>query len=249
MKEAESLSSQTSKPHILIIDDEARMVDFIKLGLDYEGFEVEAAFDGKTGLKMALDHPPDLIILDLMLPGMDGFEVCQRLRQTQDVPVIMLTARDELNDRVHGLDLGADDYLTKPFEFKELAARIRAVLRRKSTSQPGTTQSDSKVLTLYDLRLDTGLREVRRGEQAIELSQREFDLLKLLMSHPNQAMTREIILDNVWGYDFNGDYNVIEVYIRYLRQKLGKPNLIYTVRGVGYVMRSKPKEDDKGKSS
>ncbi|NWJ46003.1 MAG: response regulator transcription factor [Chloroflexi bacterium] len=241
MKETGKDPGKSGKPRVLVIDDEPRMVDFIKLGLEYEGFEVECAFDGKTGLKMALAEPPDLIILDLMLPGMDGFEVCQRLRTTHDVPVIMLTARDELNDRVHGLDLGADDYLTKPFQFKELAARIRAVMRRKS-SLPVEQTGNVKLLQLNDVTLDPNLRELRRGAQTIELSAREFDLLSLLMSHPNQVLTREIILERVWGYDFMGEGNVIEVYVRYLRQKLGEPNLIYTVRGVGYVMRSKPKE-------
>ncbi|HEX2916089.1 MAG TPA: response regulator transcription factor [Chloroflexia bacterium] len=246
MKEAEEIKPINSRPRILIIEDEARMVDFIKLGLEYEGFEVEDATDGKTGLKMALDRSPDLIILDLMLPGMNGFEVCQRLRKTHDIPVIMLTARDELNDRVQGLDIGADDYLTKPFQFKELVARIRAVLRRKPASNGNFTpgQTETRPLTVYDLTLDPGLRELRRGTQIIEFSQREFDLLKLLMSHPNQVLNRETILEKVWGYDFNGDYNIIEVYIRYLRQKLGEPNLIYTVRGVGYVLRSRPKEKE-----
>jgi DNA-binding response OmpR family regulator len=248
MKETSPPSSQLAKPRILIIEDDPKMVDFIKLGLEYEGFEVQYAYEGTTGLKLALaeENRPDLIILDLMLPGMDGFEVCQRLRLTQSMPVIMLTARDEVDDRVNGLDLGADDYLTKPFQFKELAARIRAVLRRKASFSltPASSKSTPppELLTIYDLSLDPQLRELHRGEQVVELSQREADLLKLLMSHPNQVMTREIILDKVWGYDFEGDYNVIEVYIRYLRQKLGEPNLIYTVRGVGYVMRSRPKE-------
>jgi two-component system response regulator MprA len=244
MKETDTDPAKTPKSRVLVIDDEPGMVDFIKLGLDYEGFEVDSAYDGKIGLKMALENPPDLIILDLMLPGMDGFEVCKRLRVNHDVPVIMLTARDELNDRVHGLDLGADDYITKPFQFKELAARIRAVMRRKSSSGSETTVAagNAKLLHLHDVTLDPNLRELQRGSQTIELSAREFDLLRFLMSHPNQVLTREQILESVWGYDFGGDDNVIEVYIRYLRQKLGEPNLIYTVRGVGYVMRSKPKE-------
>src|SRR5438046_36877 len=238
MKEITPEYGEMAKPRVLIIEDDPKMVDFIKLGLDYEGFDVQYAYEGKTGLKMASDNPPDLIILDLMLPGIDGFEVCQRLRLTQNVPIIMLTARDEVADRVNGLDLGADDYLTKPFQFKELAARIRAVLRRKSSAivEVSKTNPEPKLLTLYDISLDPDLRELHRGDRVVELSQREVDLLKLLMSHPNQVMTREIILDKVWGYDFGGDYNVIEVYIRYLRQKLGEPSLIYTVRGVGYVM-------------
>ena len=246
MKESETDLGKAARPRILIIDDEPGIVDFIELGLGYEGFEVQSAYDGKTGLRMVMADPPDLVILDLMLPGIDGFELCRRLRRTEQVPVIMLTARDELDDRVRGLDLGADDYLTKPFQFKELAARIRAVLRRRTAlaSEDSGPGSIAKMLRLQDLTLDPGSREVRRGSQTIELSGREYDLLKLLMSHPNQVLTREAILETVWGYDFMGDGNIIEVYVRYLRQKLGEPGLIHTVRGVGYVMRSKPKEPD-----
>lgn len=247
MKESEIENGKSAKLRVLVIDDEPGMVDFIELGLGYEGFEVESASDGKTGLRMALDAPPDLIILDLMLPGMDGFELCRRLRRSEAVPIIMLTARDELDDRVKGLDLGADDYMTKPFQFKELAARIRAVLRRKSSLAQDVTGGViiARVYQLQDLTLDPNSREVQRGSQNIELSGREFDLLKFLMSYPNQVLTREAILETVWGYDFMGDGNIIEVYVRYLRQKLGEPNLIHTVRGVGYVMRSKPKDIEK----
>jgi two-component system response regulator MprA len=251
------------KTRILIIDDEPKMVDFLKLGLAYEGFEVEYAYDGLAGLKMALENQPDLLILDLMLPGLDGFEVCQRLKPHRDIPIIMLTARGELDERVNGLNMGADDYLTKPFQFKELVARIRAVLRRHpspsanpnlsfghtydyssgsaSESASPRIMANTNTLKVYDISFDPDLREFRRGSLALELTQREADLLKLLMSHPNRVMTRDIILNNVWGYDFKGDFNVIEVYIRYLRQKLGEPDLIHTVRGVGYVMRSQPK--------
>jgi DNA-binding response OmpR family regulator len=242
------------KTRILVIDDEPKVVDFLKLGLTYENFEVDYAYDGLTGLKMALENPPDLIILDLMLPVLDGLEVCQRLKSHRDIPVIMLTARGELDERVNGLDLGADDYLTKPFQFKELVARIRAVLRRNSSTSANSNlafTSDSgkasppniNTLKVYDISFDPDLREFRRGNLFMELTQREADLLKLLMSHPNQVMSRDIILDNVWGYDFKGDFNVIEVYIRYLRQKLGEPDLIHTVRGVGYVMRSQPRNN------
>jgi two-component system response regulator MprA len=157
----------------------------------------------------------------------------------------MLTARDELDDRIKGLDLGADDYLTKPFQFKELAARIRAVLRRQTNPPTNSSpESNSKLIQVQDITLDTALREVRRGATRIELSLREYELLALLMRHPNQVLTRDTILDQVWGYDFGGDGNIIEVYVRYLRQKLGKPNPISTVRGVGYVMKSRPDEDE-----
>ncbi|NWJ47701.1 MAG: response regulator transcription factor [Chloroflexi bacterium] len=239
---------QPEKPNtssrILVIDDEPGIVDFIELGLGYEGYEVLTASDGKTGLQLALSEIPDLIILDLMLPGIDGFELCQKLRQTSKVPVIMLTARDELDDRVRGLDLGADDYLTKPFQFKELAARIRAVLRRGSNSPEESSEKGSKLLQVQDITLDPALREVRRDSTRIELSLREYELLELLMRHSNQVLPRDTILDRVWGYDFGGDANIIEVYVRYLRQKLGKPNPITTIRGVGYLMKLRQEEEE-----
>jgi DNA-binding response OmpR family regulator len=227
---------------ILVIDDETGILDFIQLGLGYEGYDCLTAADGKTGLRLAFQEQPDLIILDLMLPGMDGFEVCRRLRQNSNVPIIMLTARDELGDRVQGLDLGADDYLTKPFEFKELAARVRAVLRRKD---PGLATKDPALLQVQDLTLDAVAHQVWRGTRQIELSVREFDLLHYLMRHPNQVLTRSAIIEQVWGFDYDGDGNIIEVYVRYLRQKLGEPNLIHTVRGIGYVVRTtRPLKDD-----
>ncbi|MEI7556243.1 response regulator transcription factor [Candidatus Chlorohelix sp.] len=239
---------QSGKPNtstrILVIDDEPGIVDFIELGLGYEGYEVLTASDGKTGLQLALSEVPDLIILDLMLPGIDGFELCQKLRQTSKVPVIMLTARDELNDRVRGLDLGADDYLTKPFQFKELAARIRAVLRRGNNSPEDSTEKGAKLIQVQDITLDPALREVRRGSTRIELSLREYELLELMMRHPNQVLPRDTILDKVWGYDFGGDANIIEVYVRYLRQKLGKPNPITTIRGIGYLMKLRHEEEE-----
>jgi two-component system response regulator MprA len=189
---------------------------------------------------MALANPPDIIVLDLMLPRVDGFEFCRRLRTISGVPVIMLTARDEVDDRVRGLDLGADDYLTKPFQFKELVARIRAVLRRRGNRHGHPELGTSEILQVGDITLDTALHEVNRAGKHIPLTPREFDLLELLMSHPNQVLTREAILDRVWGYDFLGDGNVIEVYVRYLRQKLGSPDPIHTVRGVGYIMKAQP---------
>jgi two-component system response regulator MprA len=239
---------QPEKPNtssrILVIDDEPGIIDFIELGLGYEGYEVLTASDGKTGLQLALLEAPDLIILDLMLPGIDGFELCKKLRQTSKVPVIMLTARDELDDRVRGLDLGADDYLTKPFQFKELAARIRAVLRRGNNSPEESSEKGSKLIQVQDITLDPALREVRRDSTRIELSLREYELLELMMRHPNQVLPRDTILDRVWGYDFGGDANIIEVYVRYLRQKLGKPNPITTIRGVGYLMKLRQEEEE-----
>jgi two-component system, OmpR family, response regulator MprA len=227
-------------PRVLIIDDEPGIVDFLALGLGYEGFSTTSAPDGEAGLRMALASPPDIIILDLMLPRVDGFEFCRRLRTVSGVPVIMLTARDEVDDRVRGLDLGADDYLTKPFQFKELVARIRAVLRRHGNLRDYSDKGAPALLQVGDITLDTGLHEVRRAGKPIPLTPREFDLLELLMGHPNQVLTRESILDRVWGYDFMGDDNVIEVYVRYLRQKLGPPGLIHTVRGIGYIMKTQP---------
>jgi two-component system response regulator MprA len=220
------------------VDDESGILDFLSMGLGYEGFEVRCAADGLAGLQMALTERPDIVVLDLMLPLIDGFELCRRLRQVSVVPVIMLTARDELDDRVRGLDLGADDYLTKPFQLKELAARIRAVLRRHGPALPVSVNSrPGEPVCVGDITLDPASREVHRGGRPVALTVREYDLLELLMRHPNQVLTREAILDRVWGIEFAGDDNIIEVYVRYLRQKLGKPDPISTVRGVGYVMK------------
>lgn len=228
---------------VLVVDDEQGILDFIELGLTYEGFEVETTNNGSKGLELALQNRPDLIVLDVMLPGIDGMELCRRLRAFDDVPIIMLTAKDEVSDRIQGLNLGADDYLTKPFSFQELVARVRAVLRRRA-SPSGTKAivspdgvSVEPPLKYEDLSLDPTSREVRRGNQLIELTLREYDLLLLFMRHPRQVLTRDVILEKVWGYDFVGDGNIIEVYVRYLRQKLGEPNLIQTVRGVGYIFK------------
>jgi len=221
------------RERILIIEDEERILQFLRRGLTYEGYRVETAPDGESGLNLARESPPDLVILDWMLPGMDGLEVCKRLRAAGGVPILMLTAKETVADRVEGLDAGADDYLVKPFEFDELLARIRALLRRAMPEGP-------EVLTFVDLRLDTGTHQAFRGDSPIELTAKEYELLELFLRHPRQVMTREVIYDRVWGYDFGGESNIIEVYVRYLRQKTeagGKPRLIHTVRGVGYVLR------------
>lgn len=219
---------------ILLVEDEEKLARFIELELGYEGYEIQVAHDGLTGLTNARESKPDLIILDWMLPGMSGVEVCRRLRATGDkVPVILLTAKDEVGDRVTGLDAGADDYVVKPFSIEELLARVRAHLRR-------TQESDPNVLQFEDLELNRGTREVYRGKRSIELTAKEFDLLEYLLSHPRQVITRDQILEHVWGYDFMGDSNIIEVYVRYLRLKLeaeGEKRLIQTVRGVGYALR------------
>lgn len=220
--------------HILIIEDEANLARFIELELTCEGYQVSIAHDGLTGLTQARESSPDLILLDWMLPGLEGVEVCQRLRDTGErVPIIFLTAKDEISERVRGLDAGGNDYVVKPFSIEELLARIRAHLRPTSTET-------RTVLHFDDLSLNTQTREVSRGKRAIELTVKEFDLLEYLLSHPNQVLTREQILERVWGYDFMGDSNIIEVYVRYLRLKLeaeGEPRLIQTVRGVGYVLK------------
>ena len=218
---------------VLVIEDEAKIADLLRRGLIYEGYQVEVASDGETGLALARDHSPDLVILDLMLPGIDGLEVCRRLRAASDVPILILTAKDAVSDRVKGLDSGADDYLVKPFAFEELLARLRALRRRR----PAEAQ---EILRFADLSLNTATREVRRGDRLIELTAKEFDVLELFMRHPRQVLTRDILYERIWGYDFGGESNIIEVYIRYLRSKLeqnGEPRLLHTVRGVGYALR------------
>ena len=220
---------------ILVVEDEEKLAKFVQLELGYEGYEVTVANDGLSGLMAARDSEPDLVLLDWMMPGLTGVEVCRRLRATgATMPVILLTAKDGIEDRVAGLDAGADDYVVKPFSIEELLARVRAHLRRNQSEGP-------EAFMFADLSLNRQTREVKRGDRAIELTAKEFDLLDYLISHPKQVLTRDRILEEVWGYDFMGDSNIIEVYIRYLRLKLeaeGESRLVQTVRGVGYVMRS-----------
>ncbi len=223
----------TTPTRVLVIEDEDRIRQFLQRGLTYENYRVDVAPDGSTGLALARENPPDIVILDWMLPGMDGLEVCRRLRAGSPAPILMLTAKDTVPDRVQGLDAGADDYLVKPFAFDELLARMRALLRRAAPAQP-------EVFRFADLTLDTGTRQAFRGERAIELTAKEYELLELFLRHPRQVLTREVIFDRVWGYDFGGESNIIEVYVRYLRQKTeagSEPRLVHTVRGVGYVLR------------
>jgi two-component system response regulator MprA len=218
---------------VLVIEDEEKILRFLQRGLAYEGYQVDAALDGPQGLAMARDNPPDLVILDWMLPGVDGLEVCRRLRSASQVPILMLTAKDAISDRVEGLDAGADDYLVKPFAFDEVLARMRALLRRAKPEGPET-------LSYGTLRLDTGTHQAFRDGTPIDLTAKEYELLEIFMRHPRQVLTREVIYDRVWGYDFGGESNIIEVYVRYLRQKTeihGASRLIHTVRGVGYVLR------------
>lgn len=218
--------------HILVVDDDPEIRRVLQRGLAYEGYTVELAADGQTALVLARQTPPDLVILDLRLPDLDGVEVCRRLRAGDDVPILMLTARDGVSDKVAGLDAGADDYLVKPFVMDELLARVRALLRRK--------QSPTGPLHYADLVVDESTRQVRRGNRSIELTAREFDLLVFFLRHPRQVLTRDAIYEAIWGYDFEGESKVLEVYIRRLRDKLeagGEPSLIQTVRGVGYALR------------
>ncbi len=229
--------------HILLVEDEVKLARFVELELSSEGYRVSVAHDGMSGLAIARESEPDLAILDWMLPGLTGVELCRRLRATgSKIPVILLTARDEVSDRVTGLDAGADDYVVKPFSIEELLARIRAHLRR-------IQEPDADLLTFEDLSLNRRTREVFRGQRStassslgrvIELTAKEFDLLEYLLTHPRQVFTRDQILEHVWGYDFMGDSNIIEVYVRYLRLKLeekGEKRLVHTVRGVGYALR------------
>ena len=227
------MSGENRNMHILVVDDDPEIISFLKRGLIYEGYDVDTAGDGVEALAKAREKEPDLVILDIMMPGLDGIEVSKRLTQASDVPILMLTARGTVSDRVAGLDSGAADYLVKPFAFDELLARVRALLRRR---QP----KGGEVLRFGALSLNTATREVEYGNEAIELTAQEFNLLELFIRHPRQVLKRDLIYEKIWGYDFDGESNVIEVYVRYLRSKLeaaGQPRLINTVRGVGYVLR------------
>jgi two-component system, OmpR family, response regulator MprA len=217
---------------ILVVDDERAVRESLRRALELEGYEIDLAADGGEALEQIASDEPDAVILDVLMPGVDGLEVCRRLRSAgRELPVLMLTARDAVENRVEGLDAGADDYVTKPFALEELLARVRALLRR-------TTGGGA--LHFADLTLDPGTREVRRGDERIELTRTEFALLELFMLNPRQVLTRSIIFERVWGYDFGYASNSLDVYIGYLRRKTeagGKPRLIQTVRGVGYALR------------
>jgi two-component system response regulator MprA len=227
--------SEGQRRTVLVVDDDARIVSLLRRALSYEGYGVRTALTATAGLESARDEPPDAVILDLMLPDLDGYEVCRRLRAAGDVPILMLTARDEIGDRVKGLDEGADDYLVKPFALQELLARVRVLLRRAQG------QTEPRSYKFEDLTLDTATREAIRGDRVIQLSTKEYQLLLLFMRHPRQVLTRDTIMDQVWGYDYSGESNVLEVYVGYLRQKLeagGEPRLLHTMRGSGYVLKS-----------
>lgn len=250
-----SFSSSHSHPHgsssspesqkILIVDDEPAVRDALRRSLSFEGYETETAADGAEALEKAAEHQPGLIILDVLMPRMDGLTAARRLRAAgQRVPVLMLTARDTVGDRVTGLDAGADDYLVKPFELDELLARVRALLRRSSYARAqvlAEAEEGPETLSFGDLRMDLGTREVTRGGRLVELTRTEYTLLEMFLAHPRQVLTREQILKAVWGFDFEPSSNSLDVYVMYLRRKTeagGEPRLVHTVRGVGYVLRS-----------
>ena len=222
-----------AKEKIVIVDDDPKIRAMLVRSLTYAGYNVLAAEDGIKGWELVMREKPQVVILDIMLPKMDGYEVCRLLKEQVETSVLMLTARDEIKDRVKGLDCGADDYLIKPFALEELLARVRALLRRYK-------EVGERILAFSDLQINLDTYQVRRGEREIELTAREFELLSFFMKHPRQVLTREKLMDTVWGYDYQGESNVLEVYIGYLRQKLeeaGEKRLLQTVRGIGYVLK------------
>jgi len=222
---------------ILLVEDEEKLARMVELELQYEGYEVEKAFDGRAGLDRALSGEFDLVLLDIMLPALSGMEVLRRLRRESAMPVIMLTARDTVVDKVSGLDMGADDYITKPFAIEELLARIRAALRKRPAQAAEPPRS---LLTAGPLTMDTDRHEVSVNGEGVELTRREFDLLRYLLENKERVISRESLLDHVWGFDFVGETNSVDVYIRFLRSKIDEAfdiKLIHTVRGVGYVIR------------
>lgn len=225
------------RSNILVVDDDEKITSMLRRSLAFEGYDVTTAGDGRQGLQAMMKAEPDLIVLDVMMPDVDGWEVCRRIRESgSKVPVLMLTAKDEVTDRVKGLDLGADDYLVKPFALEELLARVRALLRRA----PDKAEDAESRLIFEDLVLDTDSREAIRGGRKFDLTSKEYDLLHLFLSNPRRVLTRETIMEKIWGYDYSGESNVLEVYVAMLRQKLeegGEKRLIQTVRGTGYVLK------------
>lgn len=237
-----SWTGKTVPMRILVVDDDRAVRESLRRSLEFNGYQVELAHDGAQALESIVANRPDAMVLDVMMPRLDGLEVARRLRSTgDDLPILVLTARDTVSDRVSGLDAGADDYLPKPFALEELLARLRALLRRASPD--AQSDVDAKVFEFADLTLDTGTREVRRGNREISLTRTEFALLELFLTYPKHVLTRSRILEEVWGYDFPTSGNALEVYVGYLRRKTeaeDEPRLIHTVRGVGYVLRMTP---------
>jgi two-component system OmpR family response regulator len=232
------MSAMSSKGRILVVDDEPNITELLSMALRYEGFEVTSAADGRSALRQARAEPFELIVLDVMLPDVDGFDVARELASTgHRVPVLFLTARDATADKIRGLTVGGDDYVTKPFSLEEVIARVHAILRRTQGEDAGGSRVE-----FFDLVMDLDTREVWRGDRAIELTDTEFRLLRYLMLNPRMVLTRGQILDHVWDYDFGGDANVLDTYIHYLRRKIDvdRPPLIHTIRGVGYSLRLPP---------
>ena len=223
---------------ILIVEDEKKIARFLELELKHEGYDVITAFDGRSGLDTALEENPDLLILDLMLPELSGIEVCRRLRHTSDVPIIMLTAKDDVSDKVMGLDMGADDYVTKPFAIEELLARIRVALKKNRMRNVQAVQEEDHILKAGCISIDTASWQVRVKGEPVSLTKKEFDTLKYLMEHKGTAVTRDKLMTELWGYDYFGDSNIVDVYIRYLRHKIDDQyniKTIHTIRSVGYL--------------
>ncbi len=231
----------TKKHRVLIIEDEKNLARFVDLELQHEGYETAICHDGRKGLETALNQEWDVILLDLMLPELNGLEVCRRIRPIKDTPIIIMTARDSVIDRVSGLDQGADDYIVKPFAIEELLARLRALFRRIDHNKDEKNQSQQSSVKYRNLVIEKKGRIVKRDDQVIDLTKREYELLLYLMENLNTVMSREVLLDKVWGYKTEVETNVVDVYIRYLRNKIdvpGKDSYIQTVRGTGYVMRT-----------
>ena len=225
-------------PAILIVEDEKKIARFLELELKHEGYDVLTAFDGRSGLDTALEKDPDLLILDLMLPELSGIEVCRRLRHTSDVPIIMLTAKDDVSDKVMGLDMGADDYVTKPFAIEELLARIRVALKKRRAKNALANEQQEHILTAGCVSIDTASWQVHVKNKPVSLTRKEFDTLKYLMERRGTAVTRDQLMNEVWGYDYIGDSNIVDVYIRYLRHKIDDQfgiKTIHTIRSVGYL--------------
>ena len=235
-------------PRILIVEDEKKIARFLELELRHEGYDILTAFDGRSGLETALSEDPDLLILDLMLPELSGIEVCRRLRHTSDVPIIMLTAKDDVSDKVMGLDMGADDYVTKPFAIEELLARIRVAIKKRRLRDSDRNKEDH-TLSSGPVTVDLASWQVRVNGEPVSLTKKEFDTLKYLMEHQGSAVTREQLMNEVWGYDYIGDSNIVDVYIRYLRHKIDdqfRIKTIHTIRSVGYLFNYEENEENNG---
>ena len=231
---------------ILIVEDEKKIARFLELELKHEGYDVLTAFDGRSGLETALAEEPDLLILDLMLPELSGIEVCRRLRHSSDVPIIMLTAKDDVSDKVMGLDMGADDYITKPFAIEELLARIRVALKKRRNKDENALQPTDHILKVGSVSLDTASWQTKVKGHAVSLTKKEFDTLKYLMERKGTAVTRDQLMNEVWGYDYIGDSNIVDVYIRYLRHKIDDQfgiKTIHTIRSVGYLFEDEENEE------